>query len=71
MQQLTHICSHFSLNWAGMIFVILSYENMGGHSAGFFGLQIVLMMVAIQNTLYVISTGIAYKFLGNTKDTAS
>ena len=44
-----------------MIFVVISYENPKGHTAGFLGLQIALIMVAIQNVNYVIMTGQTYK----------
>ena len=52
-----------------MIFVVEAASNLGGHTAGFLGLQIVLMMVTIQNTIYIIDGGFSYAFLGGRKRT--
>ena len=43
-----------------MIFVCIAYENPKQHTAGFLGLQVALILVAVQNTLYVIMTGKSY-----------
>ena len=43
-----------------MIFICVAYENVQAHTAGFLGLQIALILVAVQNTLYVIMTGQDY-----------
>ena len=52
-----------------MIFVVLAYENVAGHTAGFLGLQIALIMVAIQNSFYVLDSQVAYQFIGGLKNT--
>ena len=43
-----------------MIFVVVAYESLRGHTAGFLGLQIVLLLVAIMNTTQVLYTGQSY-----------
>jgi len=45
------LCTQFR-----MIFVALAYENPRGHTAGFLGLQIALVLLAIENTLFIIFT---------------
>jgi len=52
-----------------MIFVIMAYEDVSGHTAGFLGLQFALIMVTIQNCLYVLDSQVAYKFVGGLKNT--
>jgi hypothetical protein len=52
-----------------MIFVVLAYENVIGYTSGFFGLQIALIMVAIQNSFYVLDSQVAYQFIGGLKNT--
>ena len=52
-----------------MIFVIVAYENVQGHTAGFMGLQVVLILVACMNVLFVTETKIEYKVLGGRKGT--
>ena len=52
-----------------MIFVCLAYENVKQHTAGFLGLQFALVLIAIQNTLYIINADISYHFLGGLKRT--
>jgi hypothetical protein len=47
-----------------MVFIVIAYDNMRGHMAGFLGLQITLVMVAILNTAYIIETEVSYGFLG-------
>lgn len=56
-------------SWFRMIFVVLAYENVRGHTAGFLGLQLVLMMVACLNVGYIIETRIEYDFLGGRQGT--
>ena len=46
----------------GMIFVILAYENVRGHTAGFVGLQLSLILVAWQNTLKIWDSNIGYSY---------
>eukprot|EP00536_Pseudo-nitzschia_multiseries_P005054 jgi/Psemu1/254143/estExt_Genewise1Plus.C_910044 len=55
-----------------MIFVFIAYENVQGHTAGFLCLQIGLVLIALQNVLYVIMTGQSYPNfgLGNEKSVA-
>ena len=47
-----------------MIFVILVYEDARGHTAGFLGLQLTLMMVACLNVWYISETKLEYDILG-------
>lgn len=56
-------------SWFRMIFVILVYENARGHTAGFLGLQLTLMMVACLNVWYIAETKIEYGFLGGLRGT--
>mmetsp|Transcript_19260 Transcript_19260/g.24830 ORF Transcript_19260/g.24830 Transcript_19260/m.24830 type:complete len:338 (+) Transcript_19260:83-1096(+) len=56
-------------SWFRMIFVILAYENVRGHTAAFLGLQLVLMMVACLNVFYIAETKIEYDFLGGQRGT--
>ena len=56
-------------SWFRMIFVILVYENARGHTAGFLGLQLTLMMVACLNVWYISETKIEYDFLGGLRGT--
>jgi len=46
--------------WFRMIFVIVAYEDPKGHTAGFLGLQVGLVMIALQNFLYIVLTGQSY-----------
>jgi hypothetical protein len=55
--------------WFRMIFVVLAYVNVQGHTAGFLGLQVALAMVAITNVLYILETKPTYGFLGGAKGT--
>ena len=52
-----------------MIFVCIAYENVQQHTAGFLGLQVVLILVAVQNVLYIIDADVSYEFLGGIKRT--
>lgn len=47
-----------------MIFVCIAYENVQQHTAGFLGLQVALILIAIENTLYVIASEKSYRFVG-------
>ena len=47
-----------------MIFVCIAYEQPSQHTAGFLGLQVALILVAIQNTMYIIMIGQSYPTLG-------
>jgi len=47
-----------------MIFVCIAYENPKQHTAGFLGLQMVLVLVALQNSGFVWETKTAYSFFG-------
>ncbi len=55
------LCAQFR-----QIFVNIAYQNVKGHTAGFLGLQIALILVAIQNTLFIYDTNTAYEVLGST-----
>jgi hypothetical protein len=48
------LAHHLIFDILGMVFVVLAYENVQYHTAGFLCLQIGLMLIAIQNTLYVV-----------------
>ena len=54
------LCSQFR-----MIFVCLAYENVKSHTAAFFGLQVALMLVALQNTLFIWDDNIKYEQIGS------
>jgi len=56
-------------SWFRMIFVAIAYVNVAEHTAGFMGLQIVLIMVALQNTAYVLATKTSYSQVGGLKNT--
>lgn len=55
--------------WFRMIFVMLAYVNVQGHTAGFLGLQIALVMVTVSNVYYILATNTVYDFLGGVKGT--
>jgi hypothetical protein len=55
--------------WFRMIFVVLAYDNVRGHTAGFLGLQLALITVAIQNTTYILETKPIYPRLGGNNGT--
>ena len=46
-----------------MVFVLLAYETMRGHTAGFLGLQLVLMMVSCLNVWYIVETKAQHSIL--------
>jgi hypothetical protein len=54
-----------------MVFTVISYEDISGHSAGFLGLIIALILVTIQNCIYILDSQVAYSFLGGLKGTRS
>jgi len=56
-------------SWLRMAFVVLSYQNLAGHTAGFFGLQLTLVMVTVMNTYFIIDSKAEYAFLGGRKGT--
>lgn len=58
------LCSQFR-----MIFVCIAYENVQHHTAGFLGLQIVLILVAVQNTLFIWDSNTVYTQLGGITNT--
>ena len=58
------LCSQFR-----MIFVCLAYVNVQQHTAGFLGLQITLISVALQNAGFIWDAEIAYPSLGGIKGT--
>ena len=49
---------------SGLIFVFIAYENPSGHTLGFLCLQIGLVLVAFQNTFFVIFTKQSYLCFG-------
>jgi hypothetical protein len=51
-------------SWFRLIFVIIAYENIAGHTFGFLMLQLVLIAVACLNVWFIVEAGIEYKFLG-------
>jgi len=53
------LCSQFR-----MIFVCIAYEKVKQHTAGFLGLQIALILVAVQNSLFIWESGITYEQIG-------
>jgi len=58
------LCTQFR-----MIFIIIAYENPKGHTAGFLGLQIAMVLLAIENTLFTIFTKRAYGYLKSVRVT--
>jgi len=52
-----------------MIFVFLAYEATAMHTMGFLCLQTALVLVAIQNTLFVLFTKQGYDVVGGVKNT--
>ena len=55
-------CKNTSLS--GLAFVFIAYEDPSGHTLGFLCLLIGLVLVAIQNTLYIILTKQSYLCFG-------
>lgn len=52
-----------------MIFVVIAYEDPAGHTAGFLGLQITLIIVAMLNVYFMIDSKAEYAWLGGRKGT--
>ena len=52
-----------------MIFVFIAYENVAGHTAGFVGLQVALIMISIQNGFYILHSQVAYQYIGGLRNT--
>ena len=63
--------SHIAFNYfvLGMIFVCIAYLDVQKHTAGFLGLQVALMLVAISNTLYVYDSNECLNILGTIERT--
>lgn len=55
--------------WFRMIFVVVAYVNVQGHTAGFLGLQVTLVLIAVTNVWYVMETRVSYNFLGGLQGT--
>lgn len=55
--------------WFRMIFVVIAYEQPAGHTAGFLGLQITLIIVAMLNVYFMIDSKAEYAWLGGRKGT--
>ena len=58
------LCAQFR-----MIFVAIAYIDVKQHTAGFWGLQLALIMVAIHNCLFILVSGISYNWLGGRQGT--
>lgn len=56
--------------WFRMIFVVVAYQNVRGHTAGFLGLQIALLVITVMNVWYVYLTGQDYLEYGISAKTA-
>merc|ERR1712038_198238 len=52
-----------------MIFVIIAYEDLSGHTAGFFGFQLTMIITAVMNTAFIIDTKAEFRWLGGRKGT--
>lgn len=55
--------------WIRLIFVMLAYSSVRGHTVGFLGLQVLLITITVVNTGYILDTGVHYRFLGGVKVT--
>jgi hypothetical protein len=55
--------------WFRMIFVVAVYESVGGHTAGFFCMQVTFLLVALMNTWFIVDSKAEYSFLGGRKGT--
>jgi len=53
-----YLCINFR-----MIFVCLAYENLSGHTAGFLGLQVALLLVAIHDITHIYLTGQSHPYI--------
>jgi len=56
-------------SWFRMIFVVIAYQDLSGHTAGFFGFQLTMIMTAVLNILFIIDTKAEFKLLGGRKGT--
>lgn len=56
-------------SWFRMIFVVIAYMDLSGHTAGFFCLQITLILVAMMNTYFILDSKAAYSWIGGRKGT--
>lgn len=56
--------------WFRMIFIVIAYQSLSGHTAGFFCLQLTLVLTAIMNTGFIIDTKASYSWLGGQTGTA-
>lgn len=56
-------------SWFRMIFVVIAYMDLSGHTAGFFCLQITLILVAMMNTYFILDSKAEYSWLGGRKGT--
>jgi len=52
-----------------MIFVCIAYEKVEQHTAGFLGLQISLILVAVSNSAFIWNTKTSYDSLGGLRNT--
>ena len=52
------------LSWFRMIFVVLAFEDTMGHALGFQGLQLSLVLVALQDVLFMEALQIAWPHFG-------
>jgi hypothetical protein len=50
--------------WFRLIFVMIAYENVSGHTFGFLTLQITLIMTSCLNVWYIVESKMEYKWLG-------
>jgi hypothetical protein len=50
--------------WFRMIFIVKVTDDAKGHTLGFFGMQIALCLVALQNVIYTTAMGTAYPGIG-------
>jgi len=55
--------------WFRMIFVVIAYQKVAGHTAGFLCLQITLFVTAMMNTWFIIDTKQSFAWLGGRKGT--
>lgn len=60
----TFIFMLIGCSWFRMIFVVLAYQDISGHTAGFLCMQITLILVAIMNTFFILDTKTEVTWLG-------
>jgi len=56
-------------SWFRMIFVVIAYEDLSGHTAGFFGFQLTMIITAVMNITFIIDTKTEFRWLGGRKGT--